>query len=520
MELKDAQAQFNLGLMYLDGQDVPQDDVQAAEWFKEAAQQGHAQAQFNLGLMYRTGRGVEQSDKKAAERFEKAAALGNAQAHQDLGVMYADGRGVEQSDEKAAERFEKAAALGNAQAHRDLGFMYYAGRGVKQSDEKAAEWFEKAAALGNAQAHQDLGVIYADGRGVEQSDKKAAEWFEKAAALGNAQAHQDLGVMYADGRGVEQSDEKAAERFEKAAALGNAQAHRDLGFMYYAGRGVKQSDEKAAEWFEKAAALGNAQAHQDLGVIYADGRGVEQSDKKAAEWFEKAAALGNAQAQHNLRKAHDADDKDGDVMSQGGQGVPQDDEASKTAQGEFSDLVLRNEKKGTKQRDLDDGEERPGLDESGTEAPIAEKIDNPVISELKLDNQQPSDKVFVAMSFASKMDDAWLKGIKKAIESIGYHPVRIDEFQHTNDISSEIHDQIKKAKFVVADLTDQNNGVYYEAGYAKGKGKDIFYTCRRDHKENIHFDIRQYNCIFWENDEELKSELQKRIEAVKPKPQE
>jgi TPR repeat protein len=44
----DAEAQFNLGVMYDRGQGVPQDDVQAAEWYRKAAEQGHAAAQNNL----------------------------------------------------------------------------------------------------------------------------------------------------------------------------------------------------------------------------------------------------------------------------------------------------------------------------------------------------------------------------------------------------------------------------------------------------------------------------------------
>jgi TPR repeat protein len=48
-EQGDAQAQYNLGIMYDNGQDVPQDYTAAASWYRKAAEQGHAQAQFNLG---------------------------------------------------------------------------------------------------------------------------------------------------------------------------------------------------------------------------------------------------------------------------------------------------------------------------------------------------------------------------------------------------------------------------------------------------------------------------------------
>ena len=57
-----AEAQFNLGVMYRDGQGVTQDYAEAVKWFRKAADQGNADAQFNLGVMYRNGEGVTGSE--------------------------------------------------------------------------------------------------------------------------------------------------------------------------------------------------------------------------------------------------------------------------------------------------------------------------------------------------------------------------------------------------------------------------------------------------------------------------
>ena len=54
-EQGDADAQFELGGMYDEGKDVPQDDAESAKWFRKAAEQGHVKAQYNLGLMYQSG---------------------------------------------------------------------------------------------------------------------------------------------------------------------------------------------------------------------------------------------------------------------------------------------------------------------------------------------------------------------------------------------------------------------------------------------------------------------------------
>ena len=61
----DADAQYNLGLMYDYGYGVAEDDAEAARWYRLAADQGHAIAQYNLGLMYASGRGVVEDDAEA-----------------------------------------------------------------------------------------------------------------------------------------------------------------------------------------------------------------------------------------------------------------------------------------------------------------------------------------------------------------------------------------------------------------------------------------------------------------------
>ncbi len=60
-----AVAQFSLGVMYLEGRGVPQDDAEAVRWHRQAAEQGLAEAQFSLGGMYLDGRGVPEDDATA-----------------------------------------------------------------------------------------------------------------------------------------------------------------------------------------------------------------------------------------------------------------------------------------------------------------------------------------------------------------------------------------------------------------------------------------------------------------------
>lgn len=72
----DAEAQYNLGMLYYEGYDVNQDYATARQWWEEAAAEGNAWAQYRLGVLYSKGRGVPQDDATAREWFEKAAAQG------------------------------------------------------------------------------------------------------------------------------------------------------------------------------------------------------------------------------------------------------------------------------------------------------------------------------------------------------------------------------------------------------------------------------------------------------------
>ena len=214
-----ATAQARLGLLCDIGLSVPQDYVQARQWYEKAAAQGEGGAQVNLGTLYDNGLGVPQDYAKAREWYEKAAAQGNATAQFNLGAMYNNGRGVPQNYAKTRQWWEKAAAQGYAMAQFNLGWMYDNGQGVPQNYKKAREWYEQAAAQGDLRAELALGLLYENGQGVPQDYVKAWEWYEQAAAQGNAKAQLNLGALYHNGQGVPQDYMRAYMWSSLAAAL-------------------------------------------------------------------------------------------------------------------------------------------------------------------------------------------------------------------------------------------------------------------------------------------------------------
>jgi TPR repeat protein len=73
-----ANAQFRLGVMYHNGQGVPQDYAAAAAWYRKAAEQGNKWAQYLLGVMYGIGQGVPQDYVETVAWYRRAAEQGHA----------------------------------------------------------------------------------------------------------------------------------------------------------------------------------------------------------------------------------------------------------------------------------------------------------------------------------------------------------------------------------------------------------------------------------------------------------
>lgn len=124
------------------------------------------------------------------------------------------------------------------------------------------------------------------------------------------------------------------------------------------------------------------------------------------------------------------------------------------------------------------------------------------------------NQVFVAMSFAQELNSAWAQGIQPAVRRAAYEPYRIDADPHIDRIDAKIIAEIKNSRFLIADVTQQRAGVYFEAGFALGLGLPVFWTVRKDDLSNVHFDTRQYNHIVWEHEAQLAEKLYEFIAAV------
>jgi len=122
---------------------------------------------------------------------------------------------------------------------------------------------------------------------------------------------------------------------------------------------------------------------------------------------------------------------------------------------------------------------------------------------------------FVAMRFSDDILPLWKSSFEPAILKAGFDPLLANNPPHNERIDARIITDIKRSRFVVADVTHQSPGVYFEAGYAIGLGRPVIWTCRTGAaKTDMHFDTRQYNHILWSTPAELAEELYLRISAT------
>ena len=141
----DPHAQNELGLLYSEGRGLPQNYLEAKDWFKKAADQGNPAAQVNLGTLYSLGQGAPYSDHMALFWFQKAAEQRNALAFAKLGMMYERGRGVPQNFIEAHMWYNLSAAYGEKRAaeSRDAVAARMTPGQIAEAEERARKWVPK-----------------------------------------------------------------------------------------------------------------------------------------------------------------------------------------------------------------------------------------------------------------------------------------------------------------------------------------------------------------------------------------
>lgn len=251
-----------LGLAYHNGIGTLRDQVAAIEYFRGAAERGHAEAQYHLGLVFELGHGVPRDLAEGIAWQRKAAEQGHSGAQYRMG------------------------------AHCKAG-----GRGGIFDHSQSVEWYRKAAEQGHAASQYELGNIYRSGQsyhyptGVVKNLTEAAGWYRKAANLGHREAQFSLSYTLEES-GSTQDRLEAMEWLHKLVDDGDRVAQKVLGDRYYWGNGVQHDLTLALVWYQKAAEQGESNAIYNLARLYAEGDEVPRDLAQAAFWYRKAVDLG------------------------------------------------------------------------------------------------------------------------------------------------------------------------------------------------------------------------------------
>lgn len=107
---------------------------------------------------------------------------------------------------------------------------------------------------------------------------------------------------------------------------------------------------------------------------------------------------------------------------------------------------------------------------------------------------------FLAMQFDEPDLETFVREVvKPAVKKVGYDLVDMNDVGRAGIIDNIMRLEISRAAFVIADLTHDNSGAYWEAGYAEGLGKPVLYICEvaKFEEESTHFDTNHCTTIPW-----------------------
>jgi TPR repeat protein len=183
----DAKAQLALGRLYQSGTLTPDGSAQhdyagAAYWYHQASDHADAQAAYELAILYRHGLGVPADASQSFQLLQKAAEANYVPAMSLLSDAYAEQK-TPVSGQRATYWAMKAAEAGDPQGWLVLGFEYDTGKlggDPPYWHQMAMQSYRKAADGGNCLAMMAIGDLYAAGNGVRADPAQAQSWHTKA----------------------------------------------------------------------------------------------------------------------------------------------------------------------------------------------------------------------------------------------------------------------------------------------------------------------------------------------------
>ena len=257
-DMENAEIQFYMGFCREHGYGIEKDYGEAVDWYKKAAEQGHAKAMRNLGKMYDDGVLAHRDVVEAVKWYVDAAVKGDKIAKGALGKLAADEDTAPFVSLYAKTAFDNeewkrgiVAALStdmsNCTLQMWLAYCYSKGNGVEKNEDEAFKWCRKAAEGGNFWSMNKLGLMYEFGEGTEKDLEEAFKWYKASAEKGDSAGQYHLGDMYEHGKGTAKNAKLAVEWYAKAAKQGSKDAQKALERIEAAAAAAKDDPIKALD---------------------------------------------------------------------------------------------------------------------------------------------------------------------------------------------------------------------------------------------------------------------------------
>jgi uncharacterized protein len=246
----DANAQNQLGEMYMTGESVDENKQAAILWFRKSARQGNAEAMCNLAAAYYDGAGVATDDSLSLAWFLAAQKAGCARATD----------AVQRAESQLPPRTV-------AKAYQLPAEMYANGEDLPKDQAEAARWWQKAATGGDADTKAEAAVIFLQGKGVPLNVPLGHRLCQDLEDTHDSRGAYCLGYIYQHGIGATADAAKARKLYGRAAQDRYFPAMKALAEMEASGQGGKIDQVSACVLYADLAARRQRGALQSLAAI-------------------------------------------------------------------------------------------------------------------------------------------------------------------------------------------------------------------------------------------------------------
>jgi hypothetical protein len=132
---------------------------------------------------------------------------------------------------------------------------------------------------------------------------------------------------------------------------------------------------------------------------------------------------------------------------------------------------------------------------------------------IQIDMGEIDNACFVIMPFNSLFQTQYERVIRPAVEELGLKCIRGDEIYSKPQIMLDIWKSIRRARIIIAELTDRNPNVFYEIGLAHALAKPIILLTRNE--EDVPFDLKALRYRYYDvNDPYWGENLRKAIQSM------